>query len=406
MSRVFITAIQRSAVGKFLGTLATESPVDLGTQLLKKMIEKDNFPTDEVDEIMIGNVLSAGHGQNMARQISLKAGISETIPSYTINMLCGSGLKTVGEAYQKIKAGLSQAMIVGGVESMSGAGFVASSSLRQGQKMGTIKNEDVILIDGLTDALGHYHMGITAENLAEKYHLTREMQDEFAIYSQEKARAAQEAGRFSSEILPIEIKNRKQTIVFDEDEYINYTTTLEKLSQLRPAFKADGTVTAGNSSGINDGAAFAFVVSEEFMKEHQLTPLVEIVGFGQGGVDPSIMGIGPVPAIHDVLKKTELSLDQIDTIELNEAFAAQSLAVVKQLSEDFGVKEQDIMDKTNPNGGAIAIGHPLGASGARILTTLVHEMKRQNHQYGLASLCIGGGMGVSMIIKNVEEGKI
>lgn len=400
--KVYLLAINRTAVGSFLGSISDLTPVELGTQLLTSMLEQHPVVKDNVKEVIIGNVLSAGHGQNVARQISVNSGVSNEIPAYAVNMLCGSGMKSIYEAYTHIKAGEADCIIAGGVESMSQAKFVAANNLRKGHKMGAFTMDDTLLRDGLTDAFENIHMGVTAENLANKYHLSREAQDAFAMNSQEKARAAQADGKFKDEIIPVVVKTRKGEFVFEEDEYINQTTTLEKLGQLRPAFDLEGSVTAGNASGLNDGAAFAFVVSESFVKEHQLTPLVEVLGFGQSGVDPSIMGIGPVNAIHSVLKKTGLSMDQMAVVELNEAFAAQSLAVIKQLSDDLNVPEEELSKKINLNGGAVAIGHPIGASGARVSATLIHEMLRQPEaQYGLASLCIGGGMGISMVVEKV-----
>ncbi|UUX34974.1 acetyl-CoA C-acetyltransferase [Fundicoccus culcitae] len=400
--KVYLLAINRTAVGSFLGSISDLTPVELGTQLLTSMLEQHPVVKDNVKEVIIGNVLSAGHGQNVARQISVNSGVSNEIPAYAVNMLCGSGMKSIYEAYTHIKAGEADCIIAGGVESMSQAKFVAANNLRKGHKMGAFTMDDTLLRDGLTDAFENIHMGVTAENLANKYHLSREAQDAFAMNSQEKARAAQADGKFKDEIIPVVVKTRKGEFVFEEDEYINQTTTLEKLGQLRPAFDLEGSVTAGNASGLNDGAAFAFVVSESFVQQHQLTPLVEVLGFGQSGVDPSIMGIGPVNAIHSVLKKTGLSMDQMAVVELNEAFAAQSLAVIKQLSDDLDVPEEELSKKINLNGGAVAIGHPIGASGARVSATLIHEMLRQPEaQYGLASLCIGGGMGISMVVEKV-----
>ncbi|MGO4936357.1 acetyl-CoA C-acetyltransferase [Fundicoccus sp. Sow4_H7] len=400
--KVYILAINRTAVGSFLGALSDLTPVQLGSQLLEKMLADHPIVKENVEEVIIGNVLSAGHGQNVARQVSVNAGIANEVPAYGVNMLCGSGLKTIYEAYTHIKASEADCIIAGGVESMSQAKFVAANNLRKGQKMGHFSMSDTMLTDGLTDAFEGIHMGITAENLANKYQLSRQEQDAFAFASQEKARQAQTDGKFKDEIIPITVKTRKVEVLVEEDEYINYSTTLEKLGTLRPAFDPEGSVTAGNASGINDGAAFAFLVSEKFVQEHQLEPLVEVLGFGQGGVDPSIMGIGPVSAIRSVLKKTGLTLDQMSVIELNEAFASQSLSVVKQLTEDLDLDEEELSQKINVNGGAIAIGHPIGASGARISATLVHEMRRQDEaEYGLASLCIGGGMGISMVVKKV-----
>lgn len=399
--KVYILSVNRTAIGSFLGTLSDLTPVEIGTGLLEKMLDANEGVRENVDEVIIGNVLSAGHGQNIARQISVNSGISIDVPAYGVNMLCGSGLKAIYEAYNHVKLKDAECVIAGGVESMSQAKFVASGNIRKGNKMGGFSLEDSMLVDGLTDAFDGTHMGITGENLADKYEITRSEQDAFAIHSQGKARKAQAMGKFKEEILPLTVKQRRSELVFQEDEYINQATTLEKLATLRPAFKKDGTVTAGNSSGINDGAAFAIIVSDTFVKEHNLTPLVEIVGFGQSGVDPKIMGIGPVKAINALMNKTNLKLSDFDSIELNEAFASQSLSVLRQLSEDHQVDIDELSAKVNPNGGAISLGHPIGASGARITATLVHEMKRSGTELGLASLCIGGGMGISMAVRNV-----
>lgn len=401
-NKVYILNIKRTAVGSFLGALATLSPSELGVPVVKHLLEEAQLPENSIDEVIVGNILSAGHGQNVARQISVNAGVGEQVPAYALNMLCGSGLKAIYDAYTKIKAGEADCVIAGGVESMSDARFVSQSGVRQGNKMGSLTFEDTLLKDGLTDAFNNYHMGITAENLAEKYSISREEQDEFAIHSQEKARKAQESGRLQDEIIPLTVKTRKGETVVDKDEYINYGTTLEKLAGLRTAFKKDGTVTAGNASGLNDGAAFALVVSEKFVKEHNLSPMVEIKSFGQSGVDPAIMGIGPVDAIAKSLDKAGLSIEDLDLIELNEAFAAQSIAVIKQLVENHQVDHDKLVEKINVNGGAIAIGHPLGASGARVASTLIHEMKKQDSKYGCASLCIGGGMGIAMVVENLK----
>lgn len=399
--KVYILSIKRTAVGSFLGSLSDLSPAEIGSKLLEKMLEEDTIVKDKVDEVIIGNVLSAGHGQNIARQVSFNAGISINVPAYGVNMLCGSGLKAINEAYNHVKLGDADCIIAGGVESMSQAKFATTGNIRKGNKMGAFSLEDTMLTDGLTDAFSGIHMGITAENIASKFEITREEQDEFAMNTQEKARLAQKEGKFKDEIVPITVQQRRQAVVFEEDEYINHSTNLEKLNKLRPAFDKEGSVTAGNASGINDGAAFAFVVSDAFVKEHNLEPLVEVLGFGQSGVDPKIMGIGPVKAINSVMKKTGLSLEQFDVIELNEAFASQSIGVMKELTKDMSLTYEALAAKVNPNGGAIAIGHPIGASGARISATLIHEMKRTESEYGLASLCIGGGMGISMAVKNV-----
>jgi len=317
-------------------------------------------------------------------------------------MICGSGMKSVLNAYVNIKANMANVIVAGGVESMSQAPYLVDGKVRNGVKMGSFNLVDYMILDGLTDAFNGYHMGITAENVVDQYQLTREEQDDFAWVSQQKAINADDKGLFKDEIIPVVIKTRKGDIVFEKDEYINRTTTREKIGSLRPAFKKDGSVTAANSSGINDGVSFVVVASEEAVKKYNLTPLVEIIGVGQAGVDPSVMGLGPIPAIKNVLEHANLKLSDIDTLELNEAFAAQSLGVIKGLAKEHGMSEEEIIAKTNPNGGAIALGHPVGASGNRIIVTLIHNMLRdKNNKLGLASLCIGGGMGTAVVLKKV-----
>jgi acetyl-CoA C-acetyltransferase len=401
MSKVYIVAAKRTALGKFLGSLTPVTAADLAAGVIKNIIEETKIDASKLDEVVVGNILSAGQGQGVARQASIKAGVPQEVPAYGINMICGSGMKTINLAYANIKSGEANMIIAGGTENMSAAGFVMPGGVRTGHKMMDLKAVDHMVFDGLTDAFEGYHMGITAENIAAKYSLTRQEQDAFAFASQQKAMTAQDAGHFKNEIVPVEIMSRRETIIFDADEFINRRTSEEKLGSLRAAFKKDGTVTAGNASGINDGAAFVLVASEEAVKEHNLTPLVEIVATGQAGVDPAIMGMGPVPAIASALKKANMKLTDMEVLELNEAFAAQSLGVVKQLCEDHGVAPEFFLERCNVNGGAIALGHPIGASGTRITVSLIHEMKRSNKQFGLASLCIGGGMGTALILKNV-----
>jgi acetyl-CoA C-acetyltransferase len=372
----------------------------MGAAVVKNILEETKFDGSKLSEVIVGNVLPAGQGQGLGRQVSVKAGVPHNVPAYAINMVCGSSMKAMMDGYLKIQTGWDEVVIAGGTESMTQAPHLLTTS-RAGQKLGDMKAVDHLVYDALTDAYEGYHMGITAENIVEKYGITREEQDAFAIGSQEKAIAAVDAGKFKDEIVPLEVKQRREFITFDTDEYPNRRTNLEKLGTLRAVFKKDGTVTAGNASGINDGAAFVMMASEEAVEKYNLTPLAEIVGVGQGGVDPSIMGMGPVPAIEMVLEKTGMKLEDMELIELNEAFAAQSLGVVTQLAEDHSVTKEWIMERTNVNGGAIALGHPVGTSGARIVVTLLHEMKKQNKEYGLASLCIGGGMGTAVIIKSV-----
>lgn len=402
LKKVFIVGAKRSAVGSFLGGLSTVSANDLGSQVLKETLKQAKVNVETIDEVIVGNILSAGLGQGIGRQIAVNSGIPTAIPGFSLNMLCGSGLKSVMDGFIKIKSGFSNVIVAGGVESMSSAPYLVTSKVRSGVKMMDQVMVDHMIYDALTDAFNNYHMGITAENIGDKYNITREEQDAFAIKSQEKAIKADDEGKFKDEIVDIVIKSRKGEVIFNKDEFINRSTSLEKLMALRPAFKKDGSVTAGNASGINDGASFTILASEEEVKAQGLTPLVEIVAIGQGGVDPSVMGLGPTPAIRHALKQANLKLSDVDLLELNEAFAAQSLGVLKELSVEHGLSVEEILTKTNVNGGAIAIGHPVGASGNRILVTLIYEMLRRNDvTYGLASLCIGGGMGAAVIVKKV-----
>ena len=402
MSKVYIVAAKRTAIGSFMGSLSSVKPAKLGGTVIKKIIEETKIDPKNIDEVILGNVLSAGQGQGVGRQAALDGGIPVEVPAYTVNIICGSGMKTVMLAYNAIKLGDANLIIAGGIESMSGAPYLIPGSIRAGHKMGDFKTIDHMVLDALTDAFEGYHMGVTAENIAEKYNISKESQDNFAVESQRRAIVAIDNGKFKDEIVPIEIKSRRETIIFDTDEYPNRKTSIEKLAKLKTIFKKDGTVTAGNASGINDGASIMLVASEEAVKKYNLIPLVEIVATGQGGVDPSIMGMGPVPAIKSALNKANMELKDMELLELNEAFAAQSLGVMTELSNQHDVTMEWFKDKTNVNGGAIALGHPVGASGNRITTTLIHEMKRRKIEYGLASLCIGGGMGTAMILKNIK----
>ena len=402
MSKIYLISAKRSAIGTMLGTLKDLSPAKLGAQVLKATLEQGGVNPEWLDEVVVGNVLPAGVGQGPGRQVAIGAGVPVSVPAYSLNMVCGSGMKAVMNAVTSIESGRANLIAAGGTEVMSNAPYLVSGRVRSGNKMGEMKLVDHMLLDSLTDAYGNMHMGITAENVAERYGITRQMQDEFAINSQRKAIEAQDAGRFKEEILPITVKVGKKEVVFDTDEYVNRTTTLEKLSTLRPAFKPDGTVTAGNASGINDGASFVVLASEQAVKQYNLKPLAEVVGIGQGGVEPDVMGLGPVPAIRNALLDAKMTLREIELLELNEAFAAQSLGVVKLLADEHGESQSDILARCNVNGGAIALGHPVGASGNRIIVTLLYELKRSGRQYGLASLCIGGGMGTAVILKNIK----
>ena len=381
----------RTAIGKFGGSLANTPAVELGAIVIKEAVRRAGIKPEDVDEVLMGNVLQAGLGQSPARQASIKAGIPDTVPALTINNVCGSGLKCINLAADMIAAGDADVMVVGGMENMSLAPY-ALPNARFGYRLKDGKVVDVMVNDGLWDAFNNYHMGITAENVAEKFGVTRQMQDEFSANSQHKYGVALAEGKFDEEIVPVMVKVKKEMVEFKVDEQPRPDTTVEKLANLKPAFKRDGgTVTAGNASGINDGAAAVVVMSAEKAKELGVKPLAKIVTGASAGVDPSIMGIGPVYATRKALKKAGLELKDIDLIEANEAFAAQSVAVANELGFD--------MDKVNVNGGAVALGHPIGASGCRILVTLLYEMKRRGSKYGLATLCVGGGMGVATIVE-------
>ncbi len=399
--KAYIVGAKRSAIGTFMGSLKNVTPAEMGATVLKAALEEANVKPDMVNEVIIGNVISAGLGQNIARHISLDAGIPQSVPAHSLNMVCGSGLEAVIEATLRIQAGWGDIFVAGGVENMSAAPYLISGKNRQGVKMGDQKVVDSMINDALTDAMNNVHMGVTAENIAAKYGITREMQDEFALASQEKALKAIADGKFKDEIVPIEVKERKKTVIFDTDEHPRQTS-MELLAKLRPSFIKDGTVTAGNASGINDGASMIIVASEEAVKKYNLKPIAEVIGMGQGGVDPLVMGLGPTPAILHALDYAHMTLDQMQLIELNEAFASQSLGVIHELIENTGIDREALMSITNVNGGAIALGHPVGASGNRILVSLLHEMEKRHLTYGLASLCIGGGMGVAVIVKMCE----
>ena len=390
MEEVVIVAAARTAVGKFGGSLAKVPAPELGATVIKALLARSGVAPEQVSEVMLGQVLTAGSGQNPARQSVIKAGLPEGVPAFTVGKVCGSGLKATHLAAQAIKCGDADIVIAGGQENMSAAPHVLLGS-RDGQRMGDWKMADSMIVDGLWDVYNQYHMGITAENVAKKFGITRAMQDAFAAESQRKAAAAQEAGRFANEIVPVEIATRKGTVVADRDEFIKADTTLESLAALRPAFDKAGSVTAGNASGINDGAAAVMMMSAKKAAELGLEPLARIAAYASAGIDPTIMGMGPVPASRRCLEKAGWSAADLDLMEINEAFAAQAIAVNQQMGWDTS--------KINVNGGAIAIGHPIGASGCRVLVTLIHEMVRRDAKRGLASLCIGGGMGVALAIE-------
>ncbi len=389
MNRVAIVSAKRTAIGSFGGSLKDISAAKIGGELVKQALESINLNPNLVDEIIFGNVLQTGLGQNVARQIAVNAGIPKEKSAFVVNKVCGSGLKSVVLGVQSILLGDNDVVVCGGVENMSAAPHYTKNA-RFGQKLGSFELEDTIINDGLTDAFENYHMGITAENIAEQYNITREEQDEFALLSQKKATAAIENNQFANEIAQIVIKTRREEIIFDTDEYVRPNATLESLAKLRPAFKKDGTVTAGNASGINDGAACVILMSEARAKELELEVLAYIDGYASTGLDNKVMGLGPVPATQKVLEKLSLNIEDIDLFEMNEAFAAQSIAVTRLLSLDS--------NKVNTRGGAISLGHPIGASGCRVLVTLVHALINDNKEKGVCSLCIGGGQGIAMVI--------
>ena len=391
MTEVVIASACRTAIGKFGGSLKTIPAVDLGAAVIKEAVNRAGVQPEQVDEVIFGNVISAGLGQNPARQASIKAGLPVETTAMTINIVCGSGLKAVALAANQIKAGEADIVVAGGMENMS-AGPYAVPAARWGARMNNTTLVDTTVNDGLWDAFNNVHMGITAENIAEKYGFTREQQDELSVASQNKAEAAVDSGRFKDEIVPISVPQRKgDPIIFDTDEHLTRGSTMEKVARLRPAFKKDGTVTAANASGINDGAAALVIMSKEKADELGIKPMATIISYATAGVDPAIMGTGPIPAVRKAMAKANMTIEDFDLIEANEAFAAQALSVATELNFN--------MDIVNVNGGAIALGHPVGASGARILTTLLYEMEKRDAKNGLATLCIGGGMGQALIVK-------
>ena len=396
MKEVYVISSCRTAVGSFGGSLKDIPAVDLGATVVKEVLNRGNVKPENVDEVMFGCILSAGLGQNPARQVALKAGLPIEVPAYTVSMVCGSGMKSVIEAGRAIASGDADIIVAGGTENMSAAPY-AIPAARWGARMGNNKIVDTMVNDGLWDAFNNYHMGTTAENICDQYGITREELDAFAVASQNKAEAAQKAGRFEDEIVPVMVKKKKEMVEFKVDEFPKPGTTMETVAKLKGAFPlADGTkgdrVTAANASGINDGAAAILLASKEAVEKYGLKPVAKLVSWGQGGVDPKVMGLGPIPASRQAMDKADLTIKDIDLVEANEAFAAQSIAVARDLEFD--------MSKVNVNGGAISIGHPVGCSGARIIVTLLHEMaKRDDAKKGLATLCIGGGMGVATIFE-------
>jgi len=394
MTEVAIISACRTPIGNYGGTLANISAVELGAIVIREAVQRAQIEPDQVDEVLMGGVLTAGLGQNVARQAAIEAGLPESTVASTVNNVCGSGLKSVNIAVAMIRNGDAEVMVVGGMENMSAAPYLLENA-RLGYRMNDGVLVDSMIRDGLSDAFGQYHMGITAENLVDKYELTREEMDTFAYESQMKAKAAQEQGRFKEEIVPVHIKERKREFDFDQDEYPRHDSSLESLAKLRPAFKKDGSVTAGNSSGINDGAAALLIMSLDKAKELGLKPMAILRTGVSIALDPAIMGMGPYYAVSKLMEKSGLTVDDIDLFELNEAFAAQAIPSVRELGLDS--------EKVNVNGGAIALGHPIGASGARVLVTLVHEMAKRESKLGVASLCIGGGMGVATLVERYVE---
>lgn len=398
---VYIIDAKRTPLGSLQKTLSTTPASDLGAIVVKDLVERYGIKNEDIDEVISGNVLPAAAGQGLGRQVVIKAGLDEKICGHTVSMVCGSGIKSINNAYAQIKAEEANLIIAGGCENMSLSPY-ALPGARAGLRLNDAKMVDTLVFDALTDAYTGIHMGVTAENVARLYNITREEQDAFAYTSQQRALEAIEKGYFKDEIVPVTIKNRKGDIIFDTDEHPNAGSTLEKLANLKAVFEKDGTVTAGNASGINDGAAYLVIANDKMVEKYGFKPKAKIIATGQAALDPKVMGLGPAYAIENLMKKTDLSLDDIDIFELNEAFAAQSIGAVKKMAEIFNVSEQSILDKTNVCGGAIALGHPVGASGARITTTLLHQMIRLNKKYGIASLCIGGGMGIAILIENLE----
>lgn len=398
----FIIAAKRSPIGKILGSLKSFSSVDLAVYVIVSMLNESLFTAEEIDEVIIGNVLSAGQGQGIARKISISAGIPKEVCAYRIDMVCGSGMKAVINAAMQIQSQEADLILAGGTESMSNAPFLISGKVRSGNKMGDLLLRDSMLCDSLVDSFSQQHMGLTAEMIADTHHISKQEQDIFSYCSQKKAISAINSGQFIDEIVPI-ILDKKNNIVMHQDEYPRLECTLEKLSNLKSAFKPKGTVSAGNSSGLNDGAAILAIASENYINNHTVKPLAEILAFAHAGVDPEQMGLAPIQAVINLMKKVNISFKDIGLIEINEAFAVQTIAVINELAKYYQITREELEKKVNINGGAIALGHPIGASGARILVTLVHAMKKKNIMYGIATLCIGGGMGLAILIKNTNE---
>ncbi|MCW8330181.1 acetyl-CoA C-acetyltransferase [Photobacterium sp. SDRW27] len=402
MTKVYIVAAKRTPLGSFNGALKSVSAAQLAAVAIKAALKEASVEPANLDEVILGNVVGAGQGMGPGRQAALYADIPNEVPAYSLNMVCGSGMKAVMDAASHIKAGDAELVVAAGAENMSQIPFCVSSKVRDGQKMGSLEMSDLLIADGLTDVFNNYHMGVTAENVVAKVGLNREQQDNFALASQQKAVAAIEQGKFVDEIVPVEVTVRRKTSVVDTDEYPKADATIEGLAKLRPAFKKDGgSVTAGNASGINDGASAIIVASEAAVEKYGLTPLAEIESYAQAGIAPDIMGLGPVPAVVKALDKAELNINEVGLFEFNEAFAGQALGVLHELADELNTQVEDLAERSNVNGGAIALGHPLGASGNRIIVSLLHEMRRRGTEHGLATLCVGGGMGTAVVLKSV-----
>ncbi|MDV5170152.1 acetyl-CoA C-acetyltransferase [Photobacterium rosenbergii] len=402
MAKVYIVAAKRTPIGSFNGALKSVPASQLAAVAIKAALEEAKVDPANLDEVILGNVVGAGQGMGPGRQAAIYAGVPQEVPAYSLNMVCGSGMKAVMDAAAHIKAGDAELVVAAGAENMSQIPFCAPATIRDGQKMGSLSLDDLLISDGLTDVFNKYHMGVTAENVVAKVGLNREQQDNFALASQQKAVAAIEQGKFAGEIAPVEVTVRRKTSVVDTDEYPKADASIEGLAKLRPAFKKEGgSVTAGNASGINDGASAIIVASEAAVEKYGLTPLAEIESYAQAGIAPEVMGLGPVPAVVKALDKAELNIADVGLFEFNEAFAGQALGVLHELADELGSQVEDLAERSNVNGGAIALGHPLGASGNRIIVSLLHEMRRRGTEHGLATLCVGGGMGTAIVLKSV-----
>lgn len=401
MSKIFIVSAKRTAIGSFGGSLKSVPAPLLAASAVKAVLADSQLPVAKVDELLMGNVIAAGQGMGPGRQAAIAAGLPNEVPAYTVNMICGSGMKVVMDGAAHIKAGDADIVVACGGENMSRYPYIVTSDIRFGTKMGNIEMSDSLIDDGLTDVFNKYHMGITAENVANRLNISRLEQDEFALQSQIRAAAAIEAGKFTDEITPHEVTVRRKSVTIAVDEYPKLDASAEALAKMRPAFIKDGTVTAANASGLNDGGSAILLASEAAVAKYNLQPMAELVSYAQSGVEPEVMGLGPVPAVAKALSSAGLTLQDIELLELNEAFAAQALGVMKQLCADHNEPLASLTERTNVNGGAIALGHPLGASGNRIIVTLLHEMKKRGSKLGLASLCIGGGMGTAVVVKAI-----